>query len=112
MAERKINLWILHAGLGHKSPYFHNLIKGLKKYKNLNIIVSPDLPKEKVGENNVLYFNRLKRYYKNNDKDNIDNFLNKIDKLKTMGWKIVFTLHNFYFTVFAWRNSVSFFENP
>ena len=91
-----MRLYILHAGISHPSPYFYNLEKCLKKYKDINLTINSDLPNETPCEKSILYFNRLKRYYDSNDKSSVINFLKKIDILKNKGWIIAFTLHNFF----------------
>ena len=88
-------LYIPHAGLGHPSPFFYNLLKEFEKYKDIEIIVSPDLPTTKV-KNGIIYFHRLKRFYSSEDINSVHLFLNKIDELKANGWKIIWTIHNFF----------------
>lgn len=96
MEKKQIKLWILHAGLGHPSPYFYNLCNEFKKHKNLEVIVKPELPIDISTNNGIIYFNRLKRYYNSNDIESINNFLSQVDTLKQKGWKLIFTLHNFF----------------
>lgn len=96
MENEKLNLWILHAGLGHPSPYFYNLCNELGKYENINITINPDLPLDILTDNGVVYFNRLKRYYDSKSIDSINEFLKKVDILKQNGWKLIFTMHNFF----------------
>lgn len=94
--EHKIKIWILHAGLKHPSPYFYNFCLELDKYSDFEYIVSPDLPfKEKV-DFGIIYFNRLKRFYKSDDLNSAYKFLKDIDTLKKNNWKIVWTIHNFF----------------
>lgn len=90
-----MTLHILHAGLGHPSPFFYNFLKTFETYNDIKIIVSPDLP---IGicEKGVIYFHRLKRFYCSNDMNSAHLFLNKIDDLKIKGWKIIWTIHNFF----------------
>ena len=96
MEKEKIKLWILHAGIEHPSPYFYNFCLELKNYNNYEYIINPELPlKEKVNKG-IIYFNRLKRFYDSNDKETCDTFLKNIDILKENGWKIVWTIHNFF----------------
>lgn len=95
MEKHKKIIWILHAGLGHKSPYFYNLINELRNYNNYNIITKGDMPNQKT-QNGVVYFNRLKRYYDNNDITSIQKFINNIDAVKNNGWKTMITIHNFF----------------
>ncbi len=89
-------IWILHAGISHKSPYFYNLTRELKKYDFLDVVINPSLPVDKKTDNGIVYFNRLKRFYKSEDSKTIDKFLKDVDNLKENGWKIIFTLHNFF----------------
>lgn len=96
MEKKKVKIWILHAGIGHTSPYFYNLCNSLKKYNEYEIIVYKDLPLDIKAKNDIIYFNRLKRYYDSDDINSINNFLNKVKKLKKLGWKLIFTLHNFF----------------
>jgi glycosyltransferase involved in cell wall biosynthesis len=96
MGNKTMKLWILHAGLGHPSPYFYNLCNEFNKYKDIEVIVKPDLPLEVTVDNGVVYFNRLKRYYDSEDMNSIHKFLDDVDKLKQNGWKLIFTLHNFF----------------
>jgi len=96
MENKKIKLWILHAGLGHPSPYFYNLCNEFRKFNNIDITVNPDLPLNVLTNDGVVYFNRLKRYYDSNDINSINEFLHKVDKLKNNGWKLIFTIHNFF----------------
>lgn len=91
-----MKLYILHAGLTHPSPYFYNLEKSLKKYKDIDITINSDIPNYKPTEKSILYFNRLKRYYDSNDKKSVIDFLKQVDELKEKGWIIAFTLHNFF----------------
>lgn len=91
----KITVWILHAGIGHKSPYFSNLIETWQADKNYNLIVDPNFPQGIAPKNGFIYFNRLKRFYSSDNIQSIHEFLNNIEKLKRNGWKIIFTLHNF-----------------
>ena len=67
MGKKKINLWILHAGLGHPSPYFYNLCKELKKHKNIKVLINANLPVNNKAKNGIVYFNRLKRFYNSED---------------------------------------------
>ena len=96
MEKNKVTLWILHAGFGHKSPYFYNLCKELKKHENLEVIVDSELPLNISPDCGIVYFNRLKRYYNSADINSVNEFLNKVDKLKKSGWKLIFTVHNFF----------------
>ncbi len=96
MEKEKITLWILHAGIEHPSPYFYNFCNELKNYKNYEYIINPELPLDKTINKGIVYFNRLKRFYKSEDINSAYTFLNNIDTLKNKGWKIVWTLHNFY----------------
>ena len=96
MEQQKIKIWILHAGLGHQSPYFYNLCNEFNNHKNIEIIVKPELPLDMFTNNGIVYFNRLKRYYNSNDIKSINSFLEQVDILKKNGWKLIFTLHNFF----------------
>ena len=96
MENDKITLWILHAGIEHPSPYFYNFCKYLKKYDNYEYIINPELPLEKHVNKGIVYFNRLKRFYKSDSLKSAKDFLKDIDTLKSNGWKIVWTLHNFF----------------
>ena len=96
MGEKKIKVWILHAGIDHPSPYFYNFCSELNAYENYEYVVNPDLPLEEKVKNGIIYFNRLKRFYNNNDIETANELLNNIDCLKQNGWKIVWTLHNFF----------------
>lgn len=91
-----MDIYILHAGISHPSPYFHNLGIELKKYPDINLIINPELPNSKPNNNGVIYFNRLKRFYRSDDKKTADLFLKKIDNLKNLGWKIVWSIHGFF----------------
>ncbi len=91
-----MDLYILHAGISHPSPYFHNLGLELKNYPEINIIINPELPKSKPNNRGVIYFNRLKRFYDSKDRKTANEFLKKIDDLKLMGWKIVWSIHGFF----------------
>jgi glycosyltransferase involved in cell wall biosynthesis len=96
MGKKHIKLWILHAGLGHPSPYFYNLCNEFEKYKNIDIIVTPELPLNISTDNGIIYFNRLKRYYDSENINSVNEFLSQVDILKGNGWKLIFTLHNFF----------------
>ena len=96
MENDKITLWILHAGIEHPSPYFYNFCKSLKKYDSYEYFINPELPLEKRVNKGIVYFNRLKRFYKSDSLESAKSFLKNIDTLKSNGWKIVWTLHNFY----------------
>ena len=96
MEKNKIRLWILHAGLEHPSPYFCNFCSELNKYENYDYVVNPELPLNEKTNNGIVYFNRLKRFYKGNSIKTANDFLDKVDLLKENGWKIVWTLHNFF----------------
>ena len=91
-----IKVHILHAGINHPSPYFYNFCNYLKKYADFEYVVDSNLPEVSPEDKGVIYFNRLKRFYDSNDINIANSFLDKIDNLKSMGWKIVWTLHNFY----------------
>lgn len=91
-----MDLYILHAGISHPSPYFYNLEKELKQYPEINVIINPNLPTIPPRDKGIVYFNRLKRFYDSNDLNSSKDFLKKIDNLKEMGWKIVWTVHNFF----------------
>lgn len=91
-----MELYILHAGINHPSPYFYNFCEELKKYDDVNVIINPDLPSFFPESNGIVYFNRLKRFYNSQDINSAHSFLKKIDALKREGWKIVWTIHNFF----------------
>lgn len=91
-----ITIYILHAGISHPSPYFYNFCKQLDKINDFNYIINPELPDKPPKGKGIIYFNRLKRFYNSEDKESSLLFLNKIDKLKKNGWKIVWTIHNFF----------------
>lgn len=86
---------ILHAGLGHPSPFFYNFIPCLEKYKDVKIVVSPDLPVNKE-KNGIVYFHRLKRYYDSQNLQSAKDFIDKVNAIKANGWKIAWTIHNFF----------------
>lgn len=96
MAKEKIKLWILHAGIGHPSPYFYNFCLNLDNNNDYEYTINPNLPLNEVVEKGIVYFNRLKRFYDSNDINSINYFLENIDILKKNGWKIVWTVHNFF----------------
>ncbi len=96
MEKKQITIWILHAGIEHPSPYFYNFCRELSAYNNFEFIINPDLPSNKKVNNGIIYFNRLKRFYNSNDINTANKFLDKIDHLKQIGWKIVWTIHNFF----------------
>ena len=91
-----ITLHILHAGITHPSPYFYNFCLNLKKHSSFKYIINPDLPNYKPEGKSIIYFNRLKRFYKSDSLESAKVFLDKVDELRNNGWKIVFTLHNFF----------------
>lgn len=96
MENDKIKVWILHAGIDHPSPYFYNFCSELNTYENYEYVVNPELPLEEKVNKGIIYFNRLKRFYNNDDIETANAFLNIVDCLKQKGWKIVWTLHNFF----------------
>lgn len=96
MEKNKIKIWILHAGIDHPSPYFYNFCLELNAYENYEYIINPKLPLEEQTNKGIVYFNRLKRFYNNDSIEMADEFLDNIDCLKQKGWKIVWTLHNFF----------------
>src|SRR5574344_400021 len=96
MEQQKVKIWILHAGLGHPSPYFYNLCNEFKNHENIEIIIKPELPLDVTTNNGIVYFNRLKRYYNSDNIESINHFLDQVDELKQKGWKLIFTLHNFF----------------
>ena len=96
MGKDKIKIWILHAGIEHPSPYFYNFCRELSNYENYEYVINPQLPLEENVNIGIIYFNRLKRFYNNDNIENADEFLNNIDRLKQKGWKIVWSLHNFF----------------
>ena len=57
-----MDLYILHAGISHPSPYFYNLEKELKQYPEINVIINPNLPTIPPRDKGIVYFNRLKRF--------------------------------------------------
>jgi len=91
-----MEIYILHAGISHPSPYIYNLVEKLKKYKEFEIIINPDLPIESPKSNGIIYFNRLKRFYDSNDLKSANDFMNKIIELKKKNWKILWSIHNFF----------------
>lgn len=91
-----ITLYILHAGITHPSPYFYNFCKTLEKYNDFNYIINPNLPITYPKGKSIIYFNRLKRFYDSNNINTAKQFLKEIKALKQMGWKIVWTIHNFF----------------
>lgn len=91
-----IKITILHAGINHPSPFIHSLCIELDKYNNIEYEINPLLPTTKsTYDCHVLYFHRLKRYYDSNDMNSGVEFINNIKKLKKLGYKIVWTIHNF-----------------
>ena len=96
MEKGRVKLWILHAGIGHVSPYFFNLSNELKKYKDYEVIVDANMPLDIKTKNGIVYFNRLKRYYDSDDIESINKFIDNVLTLKNNGWKLIFTLHNFF----------------
>lgn len=90
-----INIYILHAGITHPSPYIYNFCKNLNK-KEFNYTIIKDLPTYGPKGNSILYFNRLKRFYNSDSIQSANHFLEKIKKLKNQGWKIVWTIHNLF----------------
>lgn len=85
----------IHAGIGHKSPYMEALKVYLKKYGDIKAISLPYLPERKpLGEERVIHLHRLGRLY--NGEESLCLLINKIDKLKKVGWKFVWTIHNFF----------------
>ena len=96
MEKSKKMIWILHAGINHPSPYFYNFCKELDKIDDYSYVIDPNLPLDKNIKNGIVYFNRLKRFYKSDDINTALEFLNNIDSLKNNGWKIVWTIHNFF----------------
>lgn len=96
MAKKKKLIWILHAGIEHPSPYFYNFCQELNDYENYKYIINPELPLNKAENDGIIYFNRLKRFYDSNNLQGATSFLEKVDILKKNGWKIVWTIHNFF----------------
>lgn len=96
MEKDKIKIWILHAGIEHPSPYFYNFCSELNNYVNYEYVINPELPLNETIVKGIIYFNRLKRFYDSDDLKTAENFLVNIDVLKQRGWKIVWTLHNFF----------------
>lgn len=96
MEKNKKIIWIVHAGLSHPSPYFYNFCNELNNYCDYEYIINPNLPLTKKINQGVIYFNRLKRFYKSDDIETAFQFLKDIDLLKKNGWKIVWTVHNFF----------------
>lgn len=91
-----IKITILHAGINHPSPFIHSLCIELDKYDNIKYEINPALPTTKSTYNrHVLYFHRLKRYYDSNDISSGVEFINNVKKVKTLGYKIAWTIHNF-----------------
>ncbi|MDD5865301.1 MAG: hypothetical protein PUD07_02265 [bacterium] len=96
MEKKKIEIWILHAGIEHPSPYFYNFCLELNNYENYEYVINPELPLDKITNKGIIYFNRLKRFYDSNDLETANTFLKNVDILKQKGWKIVWTVHNFF----------------
>lgn len=96
MEKEKVKLWILHAGIEHPSPYFYNFCLNLNGNNDYDYIVNPDLPLDMIINKGIVYFNRLKRFYDSNNIETANCFLKDIDILKHNGWKIVWTIHNFF----------------
>ena len=90
-----IKIYILHAGITHPSPYFYNFCKNLDK-KEFSYTINKDLPTCEPNGNGILYFNRLKRFYNSDSIQSANDFLEKLEKLKQLGWKIVWTIHNLF----------------
>ena len=91
-----LEIHILHAGITHPSPYFYNFCLNLDKYAEIKYTIDPNLPTNAPKDNGIIYFNRLKRFYDSDDINSVDSFLEKIKYLKSIGWKIVWTVHNFF----------------
>ena len=91
-----LEIHILHAGITHPSPYFYNFCLNLDKYAEIKYTIDPNLPTNAPKDKGIIYFNRLKRFYDSDDINSVDSFLEKIKYLKSIGWKIVWTVHNFF----------------
>ncbi len=91
-----MELYILHAGLTHPSPYIYNLYNELKSYEDIEVTVKPNLPEYASPKTGIIYFNRLKRFYDSKDMKSALEFIEKIKIIKSKGWKIVWTIHTFF----------------
>ena len=86
----------IHAGVGHVSPYMEVLKEYLSVY-DWEICYLPFLPDRAPKTNErIIHLHRLGRLYDSKDMTSLQNLMAKIDKLKLLGWKFVWTVHNIF----------------
>jgi glycosyltransferase involved in cell wall biosynthesis len=93
----EMELQILHAGISHPSPYFHNFCNALREnHPEIDLSINPEIPPNGPTEEGVLHFHRLKRFYSSDAMKSASNFITNLNKAKKVGWKIAWTIHNFF----------------
>lgn len=90
-------IYIVHAGLAHVSPYMTALSYNLKNH-GYKVYYISDIFQYffSKGEESYIYFHRLGRLYSNNDLLSVQKFLKRVVYLKHIGFKFLWTIHNFF----------------
>lgn len=92
-----MELQILHAGISHPSPYFHNFCRVLKESDpKLNLSLHPSIPSHSPCDEGILHFHRLKRFYDSKSQESAESFIESLRVAKRNGWKVAWTIHNFF----------------
>jgi glycosyltransferase involved in cell wall biosynthesis len=91
-----MELQIMHAGISRSSPYFYNFCRLLENYPRINFSINPNITPESPKEEGILHFHRLKRYYNSKSQESAESFINNLKKAKERGWRVAWTIHNFY----------------
>lgn len=87
----------MHAAVAHTSPYMSALTFWLNKAGYQAIYVSNIYEKfYEEGERAYIYLHRLGRMYNNLSSRSADDFINRLKFLKIKGFKLLWTIHNFY----------------
>lgn len=90
-------IYIMHAAVAHTSPYMSALTFWLNKAGYQAIYVSNIYEKfYEEGERAYIYLHRLGRMYNNLSSRSADDFINRLKFLKIKGFKLLWTIHNFY----------------
>ena len=89
-------VYLLHAGITHPSAFIRQMKNDLNKKKKLSVIITPYPPETIPNQRSIIFFQRLKRFYDNQNIETAKTFIKKTRALKTKGYEIGFTLHNFF----------------
>lgn len=89
------NIYIIHSGIAHVSPYMTSLKSELVD-RGYSVEFVPDIYHYCFKKIGYIYLHRLGRLYNNASEESINSFISRIAYLKKLGFKILWTIHNFY----------------